>query len=68
MKRLTLLAPVVLIAFVLALLLASCDWDAEPAQSPGIEIDIDHPKAKKTPKTTKRKAPAYRAPSAKRRR
>ncbi|MDH6625746.1 hypothetical protein M2271_003557 [Streptomyces sp. LBL] len=55
------------VALLLALALASCDYADSPAQSPGIEIDIDHPKVKKTG-TARFKAPAGKAPSRARRR
>jgi hypothetical protein len=55
------------VALLLALALASCDFDDSPAQPPGVEVDIDAPKVKK-PKTSAPKAPSYRKPSTTRRR
>ena len=57
---------VAIVVVVLALViggtaLAGCEGTSGQ-QSPGTEIDIDHPKAKK-PKTSKPKAPKYRQPS-----
>jgi len=56
-KRLTFLAPLI----AAPLLLTACDIE-EPAESCGVEIDIDAPRGS-NPKIKTPKAPANKAPS-----
>lgn len=66
MKRLTKLGAALLVALLLAVSLTACDTD-DTTSAGCYEIDIDHPKAKKTPKTSKPNAPAYKVPKTRRR-
>jgi ABC-type uncharacterized transport system auxiliary subunit len=62
-KRFAILAPIIAASF----LLTACAAGDDSSPSTCYEIDVHHPSTKKT-NTSKPKAPAYKAPSKKRRR